>query len=151
MNDKIFIDFDDTICLHSHRISSRHFITSPPEYIAKKAYEESMLNKKLYDWLLHKQEDPNSKAVVYVMSSASSFMLEAKKIWVSEHCPGLNVLDYIGVSVDVDKTSVLEAYRKVFPREMKMYYIEDSFSERAKSEKTLEGVIIRSPQWIDNL
>jgi hypothetical protein len=149
MYDKIFVDFDDTLCLHPHRISSRHFITSPPEHIAKHAYKDSCVNSALVAWLHQKQTD--DKAQIYLITSASTFMVAAKKIWIQRNCPELEISDYIGVSVDVDKASVLEAYRKIFPREMRMYYIDDSASERAKSEKALEGVIIRSPQWISNL
>lgn len=149
MHDKIFVDFDDTLCLHPHRISSRKYITSPPEYIAEHAYKESVINSALVAWLKRKQTD--DKARLYLITSASTFMVAAKKLWIEKNCPELTFTDFIGVSVDTDKTSVIEAYRKIFPDDMRMYYIEDSFSERAKTEKAVDGVIIRSPQWIANI
>jgi len=148
MHDKIFVDFDDTLCLHPHGISSSKYITSPPEYIAEHAYKDSCVNSSLVAWLHKKQTD--EKAQLYLITSASTFMVAAKRIWIEKNCPELTFADYIGVSVDTDKTSVIEAYRKIFPGDRRMYYIEDSFSERAKTEKAVEGVIVRSPQWISN-
>ena len=93
MYDKIFVDFDDTLCLHSHKIDYKRFITAPSEYISDEAYKDSILNNSLYEWLLGKQNDSKSRAQVYILTSASSFMLEAKKIWIKMHCPKLDIID----------------------------------------------------------
>lgn len=154
MNDVIFIDFDDTLCLHPHRISAKKYITSPPDYIARHAYKDSAPNTHLIKWLKEKQE--NDKAKIIVISSASSYMMAAKKIWVEKHCQSLEINDYIGVSVDAGKEDVVYAYFKTYNEavghkdDFKMYFIDDSFSERAKMEKAVPGVIVRSPQWIAN-
>lgn len=154
MNDVIFIDFDDTLCLHPHRVSTRKYITSSPEYIASHAYKNSVPNKGLVRWLKEKQE--NDRAKIIVMSSASSYMMAAKKIWIEKHCQELEINDYIGVSVDAGKDDVVYAYFKAYEKsighkdDFKMYFIDDCFSERAKMEKAVPEVIVRSPQWIAN-
>lgn len=156
MYDKIFVDFDDTLCLHSHKIDSKYFITAPFEYISNEAYKDSILNKSLYEWLLEKQNNPKSQAQVYMITLASTFMLEAKKIWTKMYCPELNILDFIGVSIDVTKSDIVEAYSKLeeersLTAEPNIFFIDDSPSERHSVKETCNKVIVLSPQYIAEL
>ena len=156
MYDKIFVDFDDTLCLHSHKIDSKRFITTSSEYISDEAYKDSILNNSLYEWLLEKQNDPKSQAQVYILTAASSFMLEAKKTWIKMHCPKLDILDFIGVSIDVTKADIVEAYSKVYKErpltaETNIFFIDDNPADRHSVKEACDRVIVMSPQYIAEL
>lgn len=152
MNELIFVDFDDTLCLHTHKIDSAWWITVPPELIVHNAYKESARNEALIKWLKWKQEDESAQ--IYVLSAAASFMMEAKKFWMQENCPEITVNKYISVSIDVSKADVIEAYHRldtIMNNNCRIYYIDDSDHDRMAAEAlNLKNVIIRSPQYITN-
>ena len=140
----IFVDFDDTLCLHNKKIQTEKYLFKSPDYICVVAYKESIPNTALHLWLKDRQREG---ALVFMMTNASRGMWEAKKMWLDRTFPDVIFSDYIFVNEDADKESHIRAYTKMYPEE-RVYFIDDDGAERAKVEQTCGNVITYSPQWL---
>ncbi len=146
----IFVDFDDTLCLHRRSIRSEQYILGTPEYIAHFAYKESMKNKSLEQWLLNKQNSAGEETKIIMLSKASSIMFEAKKIWMSKNMPDVKLYESYSLSEDIgSKVVIVEAYVKQNSGEH-IFFIDDDASERRKVEERCPNVTVVSPQFLQN-
>lgn len=148
----IFVDFDDTMCLYTHKIHTERFVIYPPEVIADKCYKESVVNNHLYKWLLAQQKEGTVKPKIKVITTACSLMLEAKKIWVRKHFPELRVDEFNTTSVELSKAEIINAYIEDADRlNTEVYFIDDSLSERHSVEALPHHVHVMSPQYISEI
>ena len=133
----IFVDFDDTICLHKGRIFSKNYInkTSNP-------YKSSLKNDDLINFLNEK----NRKGWdIILLTNASSFMLSHKIKWCINNCP-FRFKEYIALSVDCTKKHFIEAFLKQYKVD-KAIFIDDKPTERHELENN-KKVKVFSPQLI---
>lgn len=135
----IFVDFDDTLCLHRSSIKSDLCIN-----IVKEPYLSSEPNYKLIEYLKIKNNDGYK---IILVTNASSFMLEHKKKWINKICPQL-FYAYESFSIDCSKQEYIERMLDEHDIEDAIY-IDDSASERAKAEY-INNLIVYSPQIIAN-
>lgn len=120
----IFVDFDDTLCLHRTDINSKKFL------IKDGAYLTSIPNKPLINQLYELKADGN-KLILLTMSS--SFMLEHKKNWCNKNCPNL-FDDYVGLSIDCKEYIYTKCH---FANENEVHiFIDDNREERHFSRST---------------
>lgn len=126
---KIFVDFDDTLCLHISAIESSKYLSEYP-------YANSVPNRILIDWLY----TTKPKYDVVLLTKASSFMLEHKKKWCGVVCPGL-IDEFVGLSVDCSKKDYIANFRG------DNVFIDDSAAERSAAE-TLQNCRVLSPQLV---
>lgn len=131
----IFVDFDDTLCLHRVDINSKEFLTKDGAYLT------SVPNKPLINQLYELKADGN-KLILLTMSS--SFMLEHKKNWCNENCPNL-FNDYVGLSIDCNKAEYIYTICNFTDENEIHIFIDDNREERHLVEK-LNNVRVYSPQ-----
>lgn len=131
----IFVDFDDTLCLHRMSINSKEFLINDGAYLT------SVPNKPLIDQLYELKTDGN-KLILLTMSS--SFMLEHKKNWCNENCPNL-FDDYVGLSIDCNKAEYIHTISNFTDENEVHIFIDDNSEERFLVEK-LDNVRVYSPQ-----
>lgn len=145
MRKTIFVDFDDTLCLHLYRNKvDKHIFDEIPE-ACDYFYNECELNVPLYSYLAREQENCD----VILLSSASSKMLDIKKFWLDKYCPKLKFKDYIAVSIDINKSQIMLAYSQKFDVPIgDIVFIDDSRDERWSAES--EGFCTFNPQLLMN-
>lgn len=148
MFDSIFVDFDNVLCLHSHDIHCKDYILSPAEYISEAAFKESAPNFPLIKWLKEKQHDYRTQ--IYVLTPASSFMVDALRLWIDEKCKDISISGIISYGSDVEKRDIIAAYFKIKTTESRTFVIVDDPEERADISELSPKLVVRSPQWIMN-
>lgn len=106
----IFVDFDNTLCLHPERPDEDGYqITSlfdGPEYCAKMRYADSLVNYILLDVLRQYKDDG---VTLYLITDTCSLALDAKKYWCEQQCPDL-FSDFFGTSSDLSKPSLIKFF-----------------------------------------
>lgn len=150
MNKKIFIDFDDTICLHKGKIRTEKYIRMLPEEIVVQAYENSQLNTSLYKWLINLQQNRQWDVKIYLLTHSSSFMLEAKKLWLEDNCPDIEFTDYIAISYDISKIDVIQSYYEAYGNACKIIVVDDDPTYRNALEDANNQIVIYNPQFLSN-
>ncbi|HAJ77977.1 MAG TPA: hypothetical protein DCO89_02810 [Clostridiales bacterium] len=142
----IFVDFDDTICLHNVHIDidDRMFLNS--NEASEKFYSKSELNQPLYKYLVNEN---NNGAKIILLTSACSKMLDVKKYWLKTNCPLIEFDDYISASIDINKTQIMLSYAKHNKIDVSnIILIDDSCTERRTAEEG--GIFTYNPQLIMN-
>ena len=146
MEKVIFVDFDDTICLHRSHIYIDDRMFYPIDKACEMFYKNSEPNHQLYKYLIEEQKNG---ARLILLSSASSTMLRIKEFWLKNNCPLLRFDDYISASIDIDKTNIMCAYAKHYNIDISnLIFIDDSCIERKTAEKY--GILTFNPQLIMN-
>ena len=146
MTKTVFVDFDDTICLHRHEVEKNEKMFFEKEKACEILYKDSEVNIALYNYLI---ELKNFGYQVILLSASCSKLFELKKYWLEKNCPLLKFDDYISVSIDINKTQIMLAYVKY--KNMKVediMLIDDLNIERWSAEK--EGIKTLNPQLIMN-
>lgn len=131
-----FVDFDDTICLHSASINCNKFVNGG------NPYTNSVPCSVLAEYLSRQKV---KGARVVLLTTSSSYMLEHKKKWCEENFPGL-FDDFVGLSIDCTKGQYMQSYLEQIPNEY-AEFIDDSREERAEATK-VKGLVVRSPQMV---
>ena len=122
----IFVDFDDTLCLHKEPIRTEMHMFESIETACKKFYKNSKANLELLDYLEHFKEEGTR---IILLSACNSKMIEIKKEWCKNHCNNL-FDDYIGSSVDLSKSDIIKAYAEFINEDiLEMSLIDDSDKE----------------------
>ena len=106
----VFIDFDDTICLHKKPIdyASSDVLFEPPEVAASKWFADSFLNIPLYDMMLS-----SGKKKAILLTQSGNTQLEAKKVWLANNAPQIDFV-FKSVSTDCPKYKYIESFCKKF-------------------------------------
>ena len=145
MSKVIFVDFDDTLCLHRKEVRTEQAVWLGKEEGCKVAYGGSEPNHKVIQFV---EQEKKKGARVVLLSSANSKMLQLKECWCEKHCGGL-IDEFVGSSIDLTKTQVMQAYAEkegLDPGEI--VFIDDRLAERLEAEKA--GITVFSPQLIQN-
>lgn len=131
----LFVDFDDTLCVHPEPIKTELYMFETIEKACEKFYHKSKLNLELLDYLEHFKEEG---VEIILLSTCNSKMIEIKKEWCRKYCPDI-FDDYIGASMDLSKTEIIKAYA-VFKNEelLEMALIDDNDNEL--EEATMAGI-----------
>lgn len=146
MKKTIFVDFDDTLCLHKFNLYTDARIFENLDNACDKFYNQSELNKQLYSYLIDMKKSGNE---IILLSSACSKMLEIKKYWIEKYCPLVRFDDYIAVSIDIDKTKIMCEYAKYHKIDISnIIFIDDNCTERKCALEM--GILTYSPQLIMN-
>ena len=146
MKKVIFVDFDDTLCLHRFNIYTDGRIFENISDACEKFYNQSELNKQLYNHLIDMQKNGYK---IIMLSSACSKMLDVKKYWTEKNCPLVKFDDYIAVSIDIDKTKIMCEYAKYHKIDISnIIFIDDNCTERKCASEM--GILTYSPQLIMN-
>lgn len=146
MKNFIFVDFDDTLCLHKKKIESANFIAFNALDICDTVYKDSIPNKALINYLYKKQ---NEDYLIIMLTSACSKMLDIKKVWCIKHCPEL-FDDYISVSIDISKSEIMDAFIKRYNlNPSDCIFIDDNCEERWLAERL--NITTFNPQIIQDL
>ena len=146
MSKVIFVDFDDTICLHNIHIfiDDRMFLNV--DEASAKFYANSELNIPLYRYLVNEK---NNGTNIILLTSACSKMLDVKKCWLKNNCPSIEFDDFISASIDINKTQIMLCYAKHNKIDiLDLVLIDDSCIERRTAEEN--GIITYNPQLIMN-
>lgn len=146
-NKTIFVDFDDTLCLHKYKIVVyNQCIFNNAKFASEKMYQKSSANILLIKYL---EEQQKQGAKLILLTSSCSKMLEIKKYWLKQCCENLIFDDYISVSIDITKTEIMLAYSKFYKiSQSNIEFIDDSCKERWEAE--YHGIITYNPQIIAN-
>ncbi len=142
----IFVDFDDTICLHNVHIcvDDRMFLNI--NEASEKFYAKSEINQPLNKYLVNEK---NNGATIILLTSACSKMLDIKKYWLRTNCPLIEFDDYISASIDINKTQIMLSYAKYNKIDISsIVLIDDSCIERKIAEES--GISTYNPQLIMN-
>ena len=146
MKKVIFVDFDDTICLHKFHIDVDERLFDEVSVACENFYSKSDLNKSLYNYLI---EMKKNGARIILLTSACSKMLDIKKYWIEKNCSLVKFDDYISASIDINKTQIMQAYAKHNNTDIKdIILIDDSCIERRVAEEC--GFLTYNPQLIMN-
>ena len=108
----IFLDFDNTICLHRHPVdyASPVALFEDSLQASRKLFSSSVINWELVDVLCNLRE--NNDVIIGMLSSSGSIQLEIKKVWLKTAVPRLK-LDFVyGVSVDCTKKQFILSFQK---------------------------------------
>ena len=105
----IFVDFDDTLCLHRFNVYVDERMFEETHKACELFYANSELNLALYKYLDDMQKDG---AKIILLTSACSKMLDIKKYWIEKNCPLVKFDDYIAVSIDINKAQIMFEYAK---------------------------------------
>ena len=146
MKKTIFVDFDDTLCLHRFNLYIDARIFEKVDVACDKFYNQSELNKELYKYLIDMKKNGYE---IILLSSACSKMLDVKKYWIEKYCPLVKFNDYIAVSIDIDKTKIMCEYAKYHKIDTSdLIFIDDNCTERKCASEM--GILTYSPQLIMN-
>ena len=146
MEKVIFVDFDDTLCLHRLNVYTDSRIFEKVDVACSKFYCQSELNKKLYEYLIDAKHNGNK---IILLTSACSKMLEIKKYWIKQNCPLIDFDDYIAVSIDIDKSKIMSEYAKYNKIDISnIIFIDDNCTERKYAQEN--GILTYNPQLIMN-
>lgn len=140
----IFVDFDDTLCLHVKRLEQKKALFCDSSTAADYVYKDSILNQPLHDWLKDSQEHGAS---LILITEASSMLLDVKKAWVLKNCGDLGFDYFISTSMDLDKADHLERFEGMHP-DSKILFVDDRGKERAAVSNRCRHVMATSPQYI---
>ena len=105
------------------------------------SYSTSVPNKALINQLYELKENGNK---MILLTMASSFMLEHKKVWCNENCPNL-FDDFVGLSIDCNKAEYISTVCSSTDDSETHIFIDDNREERCLVEK-LDDVLVCSPQ-----
>ena len=142
----IFVDFDDTLCVHTEYLTDKYkqFICGNKETACENIYKNSLPNTLLINYLIKEKSKGNVRIIL--LSSAMSFLLELKKLWCLHHCPDL-FDDFIGVSIELSKADIIESYCKYYGLNNEdALFIEDSWKERLPAYQ--KGIPNQTPQEV---
>lgn len=146
MDKVIFVDFDDTLCLHRFNIYTDARIFEKVDIACSKFYNQSELNHQLYKYLIDMKQNGYK---IILLTSACSKMLEIKKFWLKQNCPLVEFNDFISVSIDIDKSKIMIEYAKFNNIDnSNIIFIDDNCSERKYAQEN--GISTYSPQLIMN-
>ena len=143
----IFVDFDDTLCLHTSWRPITEDCLRDPREAAEILFCYSKLNIPVYQYLLKKQAEGNT---VCLISQASNIMLEVKKCWLSKHCPDLQFARYISIARGENtKADIMRLFQKYYHLDKSdILLIDDKSAERWEAEGA--GFKSANPQLIAN-
>lgn len=145
-NKTIFIDFDDTLCLHKYENKVTENIFNEASFASEEMFHGCSANVLLIKYL---EEQQKLGARLIVLTSASSKMLEVKKNWIKQHCKNLMFDDYISVSIDITKAKIMLHYSKFYNIPLKnIEFIDDARNERWDAEHS--GIVTYNPQLVAN-
>ena len=102
----IFVDFDETLCLHKQVIV---YADDNPFKEKVSIFKDSLLNSELAKYLYNQKE---AGAKIILLSTCNSVWLKKKREWVEAYCPDL-FDDFISSSVEMNKAQIVAAYMKV--------------------------------------
>lgn len=128
----IFVDFDDTLCIHPNPIKTELHMFEDVKTACENFYSNSKVNLDIIDYLEHYKSEG---AYIILLSACNSKMLEIKKEWCNINCPDL-FDDYIGSSVDLSKSEIImafAAYKNVDIEDISL--IDDNDEELDKATK----------------
>ena len=74
-----FVDFDDTICLHKTEVLKDEHIFQPVEEACDIIYQNSCLNKAVYEYLVEKKAEGNE--IILITASCSKLFEMKKFLW----------------------------------------------------------------------
>lgn len=131
----IFVDFDDTLCIHPEPIKTELHMFEDVKKACEHFYHRSKVNLELIDYLEHFKEEGS---YIILLSACNSKMLEIKKEWCHQKCPSI-FDDYIGSSVDLSKSDIIKAFADHKNEDiLDMTLIDDS--DKDLSEATRIGI-----------
>ena len=143
----IFVDFDDTLCLHTHWRPLTEYCWAEPKDAVNKLFGHAQVNKPLYDYLLEKI---NNGDKVYLLTQSSSLMLKIKMEWIKQKYPLLKFEDFVCMASDENtKANLMELFAQRYQLDHKqLLLIDDKSKERWQAEK--KGFLSTNPQLIAN-
>lgn len=142
----IFVDFDDTICLHRYSVLIDERMFDDVDDACSKFYAQSELNLPLYRYLTEKSK---SGVKIILLTSACSKMLDIKKCWLEKNCPLVNFDDFISASIDINKAQIMCGYAKHNKIDIgDIIFVDDSCAERNMAQE--KGILNFNPQLIAN-
>lgn len=142
----IFVDFDDTLCLHRFNIYIDERMFEETNKACEMFYAKSELNLALYKYLTNMQKDG---AKIILLTSACSKMLDIKKYWIEKNCPLAIFDDYIAVSIDINKAQIMIEYARHNKIDIsEIIFIDDNCTERKYAQE--KGILTYNPQLIMN-
>ena len=125
MKKLIFVDFDDTLCLHSSCIAYIDLLLTNKKDI----FKDSIPNYPLIRSLEEESKDPETG--IFLISASCSLFMPYKEDWCSKNCSKVKFTDYIGSSIDASKAEIIEGFRHRYNlRPEDIIYIDDSATER---------------------
>lgn len=125
MKKLIFVDFDDTLCLHNSCIAHRDLLLADKKDI----FKDSIPNYPLIRYLEEESKDP--EIGIFLLSACCSLVMPYKEVWCSKNCSKVKFTDYIGSSIDASKAEIIEGFRRRYNlRPEDIIYIDDSITER---------------------
>ena len=125
MKKLIFVDFDDTLCLHSSRIAYGDLLLTDKKDI----FKDSIPNYSLIRYLEEESKDPETG--IFLISACCSLFMPYKEDWCFKNCSKVKFTDYIGSSIDASKAEIIEGFRRRYNlRPEDIIYIDDCTTER---------------------
>ncbi len=105
----IFVDFDNTLCLHMNRINyaDSNLLFGDSETACEKWFKHSIVNETLIEYL---EEQRLRNTVIILLSDSGSTQLEAKKLWVEQNCPPQLFSRIVATSIDCGKLLYIKSY-----------------------------------------
>ena len=110
----IFVDFDNTICLHRHPVdyASPIALFEDSLHASRELFSDSLINQNLIDILSDIRESKD--VIIGMLSSSGSIQLEIKKSWLKMAAPRLSFDFVYGVSVDCTKRQFIISFQKYY-------------------------------------
>lgn len=102
----VFVDFDNTLCVHSHPIDYTSNLLESKEDACTSWFKESYLDMTLVEYLVNLKE---TNCKIILLSNSGSKQLEVKKYFCEKYVPDL-FDDYVGCSCDCSKYDFIKAY-----------------------------------------
>lgn len=108
MKKVIFVDFDNTICLHRKPIEygDPKVLFMDSEKACDCWFQNSVACKELITKLYEMKQ---KGAELFLLTDSGSRQLESKKIWIKKNCDGL-FTDCFATSVDAPKWAFIKSY-----------------------------------------
>lgn len=128
MKKLIFVDFDDTLCLHSSWVSYQTLLLAGND-MTLDILKDSVPNYPLIEYLEKESEDPET--AIFLISASCSLFIPYKKRWCDQYCSKVRFTDYIGSSIEASKAIIMEGYRRQYNLKPEdVIYIDDWATER---------------------
>ena len=141
----IFVDFDDTLCVHTEYLNDmyKQYLCERAEVICSNVYKNSLPNTVLISYLKERKQEGTH---IVLISSANSILLGAKQVWCDTNVRGL-IDSYIATSIEMTKVDVIESYLNYYHLDKSdVLFIDDSWSERHKA--LLAKIPCQTPQEV---
>lgn len=135
----IFVDFDDTLCIHPQPIETSTHMFEYPVVACKNFYSTSKVNNELIDYL--KLEKEEGKHII-LLTACNSKMLEIKKAWCKDNCSDL-FDDYISSSVDLSKSKIIKAFSEYHDIDIHDMLLIDDNSKEIEEAKNLKIQVMK--------